>query len=341
MKRIRKRLRSWKLFAMVSVVAALAVAFAQPIVGVQAQSESPSVEAAAVGGKFPATLIKVDRATLVTPADIAQADAAIAAAHSLTTNKPFMPTDDPQAYESAKNLANIAAAQSASKPGADPSLAAQPLAPPIIRGPNFAGLAQTTAFPPDTHGAAGVSQVVEVTNVTMRAFSKTGAILCTFTLQALHGASEFIFDPRVVYDQAWNRWVFVSTRRSTSANDTVRRFFIAVSTSSNPCGSYFRTTFTFGGGPFNNGDWLDYPGLGMNQDAILITGNIFDTPTGGFKFATALGIAKARLYNGLGFFVPMFTGLPATLQPPIVYDQDKDAFFSRSQQPHPSASLAR
>jgi hypothetical protein len=330
MTRIRKKLRGWKLFTTVGVLAALAIAFAQPMMRVQAQSESPSVEAAAVGSKFPSVGITVGRATLVTPDDIAVSDAAIAAAHSLTTNKPFMPTDDPRAYEASKNLANIAAAQGGGKPGVSSSSAAQPLAPPIIRGANFAGLNQSTAggaFPPDTHGAAGPSHVVEVVNVRMSAFNKSGTQLCSFTLAALHGASEFIFDPRVVYDQAWNRWVIVSTRRSTSANDTVRRFFIAVSTSSNPCGSYFRTTFNFGGGPFNNGDWLDYPGLGMNQDAVLITGNIFDTPTGGFKFATALGIAKARLYNGLGFFVPMFTGLPGTLQPPIVYDQDKDAYF--------------
>jgi len=65
----------------------------------------------------------------------------------------------------------------------------------------------------------------------------------------------------------------------------------------------------------------------MNQDAVLITGNIFDTPTGPFKFAAMMPIAKARIYNGLGFSVPVFTGLAATLQPPIVLDQNKDAYF--------------
>jgi hypothetical protein len=33
-------------------------------------------------------------------------------------------------------------------------------------------------------------------------------------------------------------------------------------------------------------------------------------------------VAKARLYNGLGFSVPVFTGLRATLAPPIVLDQN-------------------
>jgi hypothetical protein len=327
MRQMRKHVRGWKVLALIGVVAAMAIAVAQPIGRVQAQPESADADAVAAGATIlPSAHGTAGKPTLVTPEDLAEADAAIAAAPSLTTDKPFMPTDDPAAYAAAKAGAD-AAAPTTGKPGA---LAAQPLAPPTIRGVNFPGLNRSDsggAFPPDTTGATGPSHFVEVVNVRMKAFTKTGIPLCTFTLAALHNAAEFIFDPRVVYDQTWNRWVFVATRRSTSNTDAVRRFFIAVSTSGNPCGSYFRYTFTFGGGPFNNGDWWDYPGLGMNQDAVLITGNVFDVPAGGFKFAAALGIAKARLYNGLGFFVPIFTGLAGTLQPPIVYDQNKDAYF--------------
>jgi hypothetical protein len=43
---------------------------------------------------------------------------------------------------------------------------------------------------------------------------------------AFFGTSEFIFDPRVVYDRDWQRWVLVASRQSTSSNDTVRRFFL-------------------------------------------------------------------------------------------------------------------
>jgi hypothetical protein len=38
-------------------------------------------------------------------------------------------------------------------------------------------------------------------------------------------------------------------------------------------------------------------------------------------------VAKARLYNGLGFSVPVFTGLRATLAPPIVLDQNAKTFL--------------
>jgi hypothetical protein len=51
--------------------------------------------------------------------------------------------------------------------------------------------------------------------------------------------------------------------------------------------------------------------LGISQDAVLFTANIFSP----FQGSSLFSAAKARLYNGLGFFVPVFTGLQATLEP--------------------------
>jgi hypothetical protein len=161
----------------------------------------------------------------------------------------------------------------------------------------------------------------------MRVYNKSGGLLLSRTLQALFGSGEFIFDPRVVYDQTWGRWVVVATRRSASATDTVRRFYLAISKTSDPAGAYWVYWVPFGGGPFNNGDWFDYPQLGMDQDAVFVTANVFDTPTGGFRFAALCPIAKARIYNGLGFGSPVFTGLLPTLAPPIVLDQNNNAYF--------------
>jgi hypothetical protein len=151
-------------------------------------------------------------------------------------------------------------------------------------------------------------------------------------LGAFFGTSEFIFDPRVVYDRDWQRWILVASRASTSSNDTVRRFFLAVSTTSDATGQYHIYWVGFGGGPFTNGDWWDFPQLGIDQDAVLVTGNIFHGPPNGptppaFKFAALMPIAKARVYNGLGFGVPVFTGLVATLAPPIVRDQNAPTFL--------------
>ena len=63
----------------------------------------------------------------------------------------------------------------------------------------------------------------------------------------------------------------------------------------------------------------------MDQDAVLFTANIFNGPN--FHGADFFAVAKARLYNGLGFSVPVFTGLVGTLAPPIVRDQNSSTFL--------------
>src|SRR5205814_2038913 len=77
---------------------------------------------------------------------------------------------------------------------------------------------------------------------------------------------------------------------------------------------------------FDNNDFYDFPQLGIDQDAVLFTANIFPA-AGGFSGADFFSIAKARLYNGLSFSVPIFTGLAATLAPPIVLDQNASTFL--------------
>jgi hypothetical protein len=64
----------------------------------------------------------------------------------------------------------------------------------------------------------------------------------------------------------------------------------------------------------------------MDQDAVLFTANIFSSANA-FLGADFFAVAKARLYNGLGFSAPVFTGLVGTLAPPIVRDQNVATFL--------------
>src|SRR5262249_14116944 len=133
--------------------------------------------------------------------------------------------------------------------------------------------------------------------------------------------TETLFDPRVVYDSTWNRWIVTADAFPESA--TVQRFFIAVSTSADPTSTFF--TYNLNVNFFGNNNTWDFPQLGIDQDAVLFTANIFNGPT--FLGADFFAIAKARLYNGLGFTVPVFTGLVGTLAPPIVRDQNASTFL--------------
>jgi len=273
----------------------------------------------------PAAIIEVGKAQLRTPKMMEEAEYILGP--MVIQDKPFMPTMDPKDYIAAKAAADanikIGLPKSASEDL--PSLVA-----PTLKAVPFEGINQVAAggaYPPDTEGAVGLSNYVQIVNCRVVVYDKVGALIKSTPLNAFFGSTEFVFDPRVVYDMTWKRWVIIASRRSTSATDTIRRFFLAASTSSNPAGSWYVYWPGFSGGPFNNGDWFDFPMLGMNQDAVIITSNVFDVPAGGYRFATMLSIAKAKIYNGLGFSVPIFTGLRGTLTAPIVLDDNKDAYL--------------
>jgi hypothetical protein len=198
------------------------------------------------------------------------------------------------------------------------------LAPGVFTGPDIEGAVDVDGvMPPDTHGAIGPTEFVETTNMHIDIFQRADPTQRTsISLAAFFGYfTQALFDARVIYDNEWGRWIITADAFPESPD--LQYHFIAVSTTSSANGSFFIYAVNV---TFASGDFWDYPQLGMDQDSIIITANIFDS-SGNFKGADMFAVAKARLYNGWGFWVPVFTGLEATLAPPIVSDQNANAFL--------------
>jgi hypothetical protein len=238
---------------------------------------------------------------------------------------PFRPTMDRTAYDAAKARAANAYFPGAVKPFTE---AFAPLATPVIKLTNFNAHSSTEGLrPPDTHGAVGTTHFVQVTNshidMWTRQNSQVLPLAKSVTLATFFNyTAQTLFDPRVVYDSTWNRWIVTADAFPESA--AVQRFFIGVSTSADPTSSFFIYSLNV---TFVANDLFDFPQLGMDQDAVLFTANIFHEPGDVFAGADFFAVAKARLYNGLGFSVPVFTGLVGTLAPPIVRDQNASTFL--------------
>src|SRR5438045_1278756 len=167
--------------------------------------------------------------------------------------------------------------------------------------------------------------ILDVGNSHFDVFSKASppALVKSVTLATFFNYTvETLFDPRVVYDQTWQRWIVTADAFPESA--IVQRLFIGVSKTSDPTGPFF--IYNIDVDFFDNNDFYDFLQLGIDQDAVLFTANIFPA-AGGFSGADFFSIAKARLYNGLSFSVPIFTRLAATLAPPIVLDQNASTFL--------------
>jgi hypothetical protein len=167
-------------------------------------------------------------------------------------------------------------------------------------GTGLAGAIVNSA-PPDTNGDVGPNHYLQIVNSQFAVFSKTGTVVYgptnTNTLwRGFGGGCETNNDGdgTVRYDQLAGRWVV--TQFSVSTTPYLQ--CVAVSTTSDPTGSYYRYSFNYG-----NTAFPDYPKLGVWPDAYYTTFNIF---TNGTAFAGAKVCAFDR--------AKMLTGAAATQQ---------------------------
>jgi len=131
--------------------------------------------------------------------------------------------------------------------------------------------------PPDTNGAVGATQYVQIVNTAIQVFNKsTGAsVLGPESIETLWsgfgGPCETFGegDPVVAYDQLANRWVV-----SQFASFPPSYECVAVSTTSDATGTYNRYAFNLGSTFGNN--FYDYPKLGVWPDAYYMSFNIFN-----------------------------------------------------------------
>src|SRR5207302_2809445 len=141
------------------------------------------------------------------------------------------------------------------------ALGPAPAAPPTTILANFSGASDVDGLrPPDTEGAVGLKHFVEVTNSHFNVFTKgTHALAKSVTLATFFNyTAQTLFDPRVVYDSTWNRWIVTAEAFPESA--TVQRFFIGISTSADPTQSFF--IYNLNVNFFGNNNFWDFPQLG-------------------------------------------------------------------------------
>ncbi|MGE5093562.1 MAG: hypothetical protein ACM3SO_00385 [Betaproteobacteria bacterium] len=156
------------------------------------------------------------------------------------------------------------------------------------------GTFNVNAAPPDTNGAVGATQYVQLVNTDLAVFDKaTGNVVYgpvpINTLWAGFGGScetDNDGDPVVVYDKAANRWV-ISQFAVTAAP-----YFhcVAVSATSDATGGYFRYSFPYGS------VFPDYPKMGVWPDAYYQTFNMF---TNVFQGPKLCAYDRARMLQGL------------------------------------------
>jgi hypothetical protein len=183
-----------------------------------------------------------------------------------------------------------------------------------VVGANFDGMNQAQGCggcqPPDPNAAVGVNEIVETVNTSLAVYNKAGALLCgPVALNAFfNNTPDALSDPRVMYDNVNNRYLGVVT--IVPAAGAVPALWVFATQGNNPCGGWWIFRVTFNGGSYPAGTLLDYPILGQDHDAMLLSTDNF-TPAAGENF-TVFGIPKTALYTGGGFNFSSFNTASST-----------------------------
>ena len=176
---------------------------------------------------------------------------------------------------------------------------------------NFEGMSNQDNFdifgfrvnPPDPNGEAGPNHFVEIVNLVFAVYSKTGTKLLgpvdTGSLWAgfpIDECTEPSGDPVVLYDQFADRWIITQlTARGINFPDEPLNLFyncVAISTTGDPTGSYFRYAFTTG---FN---FPDYPKIGIWKDSYIITTREFGILDPSIYGIGVYGLERNKMING-------------------------------------------
>src|SRR5438270_9709784 len=160
--------------------------------------------------------------------------------------------------------------------------------------------------PPDTNGAVGSTQYVQIVNEGYQVFDKaTGnSVLGPNSISSIWSGFGGVCqtggkgDPVMLYDHLANRWLISQFAGSGSA---VTDECVAISTTSDATGSYYRYGFHLGT------NFFDYPHLSVWPDAYYMSMNVFNSSGTSYLGPQPFAFDRTK----------MLAGQPATFISPV------------------------
>jgi hypothetical protein len=198
---------------------------------------------------------------------------------------------------------------------------------PIVAGLNFDAVTEHTAggVPPDPHLAAGSDYYAVVTNRHFDVYRKTDhADVLSKTLADLFNyTTSGLFDPRILRDPWSGRWFVISD--SAPEPSGRQKLQLGVTTTTSIVGPMCHYNLDVN---YSGDDFLDYPMLGINQNAVMVTADIYNVAGTVRKGSTLLAFPKAPLLNNCATVTyTIFSGFSWNLTPPVVYDTNANSYL--------------
>jgi len=187
----------------------------------------------------------------------------------------------------------------------------------------FTAIVDSGWTPPDPHMAVGPEHIVCITNGAIAFFTKDGDLTFqdeiedSFGFWGEVGASGFVFDPEVLYDELSGRFFAMAAEAWAPPGGTHSYVLVAVSDDPDPNGTWHKYRFDTTG---LAGDLFDSPNMAVDANAMYITGDGFGI-TSNYPVYT---FDKASLLAGNPPAITRSLTLPTSTQsagiPPVSYD---------------------
>ena len=261
-----------------------------------------------------------------------QADEAVMLKPAAVQPVPFRPTVDEASYAAYKaEIDQLSPLASSVRPAAPKPL--YPVVPALIGVTVKEGVNSTTAGgwrPPDAEGVVGDYHYIQTVNNRIVIYNRTGpTAVLNVSLNSFFGyATQSYFDARVIYDRKWRRWIVAAPAFTETTSPYVQRYSIAISKGYNPVYSgwwIYHLNVNYGA---SSNFVFDFPQIGLDNDALLVTANIFDP---GYVSSRLSVLAKSWIYNGLGGTYWYWGGLHGTLASTLAYDQNRKTFLAAAE----------
>lgn len=167
---------------------------------------------------------------------------------------------------------------------------------PVV-GVDFLGNEMYDGTPPDnTIAISNDGKLVSSDNTTIEYYQNNGTYISTYVTHfdffnepSLSGN---IYDPKVLYDSQADRFIFVILH---GTDNTTSQILVAFSKTNNPSDGWW--TYGIPGNTSNANDWLDYPNIGVSNNELYISGNMF-TNAGQSDGNVLFQIPKQAGYDG-------------------------------------------
>ncbi len=182
--------------------------------------------------------------------------------------------------------------------GTDATPAQKTTATAPVVGAHFNGIDNGGGNSPldNTVAISNAGKIVSFVNSKVSYYNTSGSATYTNDLWTLIGDATLtnsMCDPKVIYDNAADRFIFYAqVCDKISANSVV---VLGFSKTNDPAAGWYIYELT--GNPLSDYSWFDYPKMGISNDEVFVTGNLFYEGAG-FNQAVVYQVAKGPCYAG-------------------------------------------